>query len=155
MKNQTIFQFKYPLLLLIFSILQSCALKPITSEYSFVPMVHEEITTEALGNQYVLIHNGANIFHKADNTARLNIWINDKPLGQLRGSEYVILKMEQGNYTFRVQHIDVVNMRSTHEVTIDEHTKVINIKPTITSNKLTISNQLPKNFEKYTYAIKR
>lgn len=149
------FNFQFNLLLISLLLLQGCALKPISSEFDYIPIAHEKITPEALGNQLVLIHNGANILHKADNTARLNIWINNKPLGQLRGSEYVILKLEKGTYSFRVQHIDVVNMRSTHEVTIGENTKVIRIKPTLTSNKLTVPNELPKNFEKYTYAVKR
>ncbi|MDN3693370.1 hypothetical protein QWZ06_14285 [Chryseobacterium tructae] len=40
-------------------------------------------------------------------------------------------------------------MRSKHLVDINEHTKVIKIEPTITSNKLTITNMLPENFDKY------
>ena len=46
-------------------------------------------------------------------------------------------------------------MRSTHTVEIDENTKVIKIKPNVTSNRLTVTNELPKKFEKYKYAEKR
>lgn len=42
-------------------------------------------------------------------------------------------------------------MRSEHELEIDNNTKVIKIKPTITSNKLELTNDFPKNFEKYKY----
>jgi hypothetical protein len=46
-------------------------------------------------------------------------------------------------------------MRSENEVEIDEKTKVIKIKPNITSNKLELKNKFPKNFEKFKYAEKR
>ena len=41
------------------------------------------------------------------------------------------------------------------EVEIDEKTKFIKIKPNVTSNKLRLTNELPKNFDKFKYALKR
>jgi hypothetical protein len=136
-------------------LLTSCALKPITSEYTFIKTNIENVKLNDLGNGNVLIYNGANILHKMDNTARLNIWLDQKPLGQIRPSEYVIINLKTGKHLFKVLHIDVVNMRSEHEVEIDEKTKVIKIKPNITSNKLELKNKFPKNFEKFKYAEKR
>ena len=135
--------------------MNSCALKPVTSEYNFIKTDLEQVDLEKLGNGTVLIYNGANIFHKIDNTARLNVWINNKALGQIRPREYVIINLNTGEYQFKALHIDVVNMRSTHKVVLNENTKIIKIKPTLTSNKLEITNLLPKKFEKYTYAKKR
>ena len=142
-------------LLLTILILNSCALKPIVSEYNFVKTNFEKVELDKLGNGNVLIYNGANILHKIDNTARLNIWINNKPLGQIRPSEYVIINLKNGKYQFKALHIDVVNMRSLHDVEITKKTKVIKIKPNLTSNKLTITNEMPKKFDKYKYVIKR
>jgi hypothetical protein len=136
-------------------LLTSCALKPITSEYTFIKTNIENVKLNDLGNGNVLIYNGANILHKMDNTARLNIWLDQKPLGQIRPSEYVIINLKTGKHLFKVLHIDVVNMRSENEVEIDEKTKVIKIKPNITSNKLELKNKFPKNFEKFKYAEKR
>ena len=133
----------------------SCALRPIASEYTFIKNDLEKVNLDKLGNGTVLIYNGANILHKVDVTARLNIWIDNKPLGQLRPSEYVIINLKNGKHQFKVLHIDVVNMRSLHDVEIDEKIKVIKIKPNITSNKLTVTNELPKRFEKFKYAEKR
>jgi hypothetical protein len=45
-------------------------------------------------------------------------------------------------------------MRSTHSFMMNDSVKVIKIKPTITSNKLEITNELPERFEKFTYANK-
>ncbi|MCJ7936005.1 MAG: hypothetical protein MUW56_20845 [Chryseobacterium sp.] len=129
--------------------LSSCALKSIPSEYSTVSL--DKVDTSTLGNGKVLIYNGAGFLHAVDNTARLNIWINDKSLGQIRPKEYLIIDLPKGKYQFKVLHIDMVNMRSTHPVEIDENTKVINIEPTITSNRLTITDVLPQNFDKYVY----
>ncbi|MCF1423069.1 hypothetical protein [Mangrovimonas futianensis] len=141
--------------LLSLILLTSCALKPITSEYTFLKTNIENVELNDLGNGNVLIYNGANILHKMDNTARLNIWLDNKPLGQIRPSEYVIINLNSGKHQFKVLHIDVVNMRSEHEVEIDSETKVIKIKPTVTSNKLELKNEFPENFEKFNYAEKR
>lgn len=136
-------------------LLTSCALKPITSDYTFIKTDLEKVELDELGNGTILIYNGADILHKIDNTARLNIWIDNKPLGQIRPSEYVIINLENGKHKFKALHIDVVNMRSEHDVEIDEKTKVIKIKPNITSNRLTVTNELPEKFKKFKYAEKR
>jgi len=114
-----------------------------------------KVELDKLGDGTILIYNGADILHKLDNTARLNIWIDNIPLGQIRPSEFVIINLKDGKYQFKALHIDLVNMRSTHDVEIDKNTKIIKIKPTITSNKLTVTNELPKRFEKFKYAEKR
>lgn len=133
----------------------SCALKPIVSEYTFIKKNLEKVDLEKLGDGNVLIYNGANIFHKIDNTARLNIWINNRALGQIKPSEYVIINLKKGNYKIKLLHIDLVNIRSNHDVIIDNETKIIKVKPTFASNKLEIINELPKNFNKFKYAGKK
>lgn len=148
-------KYKFVILFSIVLLASSCALKPVTSEYNFVKIDLEDVNLDKLGNGNVLIYNGADILHKIDNTARLNIWIDNKALGQIRGREYVIINLKKGKHMFKALHIDVLKMRSTHDVEIDENTKVIKIKPNLTSNKLWITNELPKKFEKYKYAEKR
>ena len=147
--------FKNTILFSAILLLASCALKPITSEYTFIKTDLEEVTLDKLGNGTILIFNGADILHKIDNTGRLNIWIDNKPLGQIRPGEYVIINLKDGKHQFKALHLDVVNMRSIHDVEIDEKIKVIKIKPNLTSNKLTVTNELPKRFEKFKYAEKR
>jgi len=145
--------FKHLLLIASFALLTSCALKPIPSEYKLINNGIEDL--EKLGDGTIMIYNGSNVLHKADNTERLNIWINDKALGQLRGSEYVVIHLDEGVYKFDVLHLDMVNMRSTHEVTVDAQTKVIEIRPNLTSNKLEVTNEMPEKFYKFKYAEPR
>ena len=57
--------------------------------------------------------------------------------------------------SFKAVHIDMVKMSSLHDVVIDAETKVIEIKPTVTSNKLTVTNAFPEKFKKFKYAEKR
>lgn len=140
-------------LFIVLAALSSCALKPIPTEYNYVKLETVDATT--LGNGKVMIYNGAGIMHKMDNTARLNVWIDGKPIGQLRPKEYLILDLKNGKYKFNVVHIDMVKMKSEFQVDIDENTKVIKVDPTFSSNKLTITNELPKNFDKYIYSLKR
>lgn len=155
MKHKFLQTIKQTLLFSSFILISSCGLKSIPSEYTFVKTNFEKVDLDKLGNGKVLVYNGADIMHKIDNTSRLNIWIDDKPLGQLRASEYVIIDLKNGKYKFKALHLDMVNMRSTDEVEITEITKVIKIKPNLTSNKLTVTNELPKNFEKFKYAENR
>ncbi|MEO8532644.1 MAG: hypothetical protein ABI441_02785 [Flavobacterium sp.] len=134
-----------------FLLATSCGLKSFPSEYTFIKSGFEKVELDKLGKGQVLIYNGADILHKIDNTSRLNIWIDDKPLGQLRANQYVVVNLKKGKYKFKILHWDVVNMRSTAELEIDETTKVIRIKPTISSNKVIVTNELPKNFTKFRY----
>jgi hypothetical protein len=85
---------------LSFILLTSCALKPIKSEYTFIKTNIENVELNDLGNGNVMIYNDANILHKIDNTARLNIWLNNKSLGQIRPSEYVIINLKKGKHHF-------------------------------------------------------
>jgi hypothetical protein len=133
-------------------VLTSCALKPIKTEYTFVKTDLEKVELNKLGDGNILIYNGANILHKLDNTARLNVWIDNKPLGQIKPSEYVIINLKNGQHHFKTLHIDMFNMRSEHEIEVDRATKVIKIKPTVTSNKLEVTNELPSNFENFKYS---
>lgn len=130
----------------------SCGLKPVASEYTFIQTDIEDVKLDDLGSGNVLIYNGADILHKMDNTARLNIWIDNKAVGQLKPSEYAIINLESGPYQVRLLHIDVFNMKSEHEVVIDKDTKIIKVKPNLTSNKLWVTNEFPKRWEKFTYA---
>lgn len=127
--------------------LSSCALRTVPSDYASVKL--DVIDHKTLGNGKVLIYNGAGVLHQMDNTARLNIGLDGKSLGQIRPKEYVIINIEKGKHEFNALHIDMVNMRSKHPVEVDEYTKVIKIEPTITSNKLTVTNVLPEHFDKY------
>lgn len=152
---KTIKSLKKSLLLLPLLIVASCGLKAVPSDYSFINTGMENVTIDKLGNGKVLVYNGADILHKVDNTARLNVWIDGKAVGQVRGAEYVVIELKPGTYDFKVQHLDMFNMRSNHEVTVTENTKVIRVEPTLTSNKLTVTDELPGNFGKFKYAPKR
>lgn len=155
MKTTTNKLMKYFGIILALSLLTSCALKPIQSEFVYLYNDLNNVELDKLGDGKVLIYNGADALHKIDNTARLNIWIDGKALGQIRPSEYVIINLDKSEHTFKVLHIDLVNMRSEHNVLIDNDTKIIKIKPTVTSNKLSVTNILPNNFDKFKFAQKR
>lgn len=136
-------------IILILSVLSACSpLKPINSEYNLIrtgtsPEVYK------YGNGKILIYNGAGVLNKIDDTATLNIWVNGKALGQIRANEYVVLYLLPNTYEIRVQHKDTVNFESEHTIIINNETSVINIKPTISSNKVEITNEIPFNFKIY------
>lgn len=139
------------LTLLIAILFTSCGLRPIPSEHSLVQMDKQQTTLDVLGNGKILIYNDANILHTSDNTSRLNIIMDGKNLGQLRAKDYVIVHLKDGKHFFDLMHLDLVKMRSEHVVMVTDTVKVIRVKPTITSNKLEVTNQLPANWDKYGY----
>ncbi|MEC8833031.1 MAG: hypothetical protein VX772_11780, partial [Bacteroidota bacterium] len=99
MKKFNLIAFVFVLLLNV-----SCALKPISSEHALLRMEKEDVSLESLGNGKVLIYNDANILHTGDNTARLNIILDDKNLGQLRAKDFAIIQLENGDHVFKIRH---------------------------------------------------
>ncbi len=133
----------------------SCALRPISSNYDYQQHKSESVNIDNLGNGKILIYNDADALHKLDNTARINLWINEQPMGQLRSNEYAILELKKGTYDIKMAHIDMAMFKNTKKVIIDDQTKVIRIKATAVSNELIITNELPSNLKKIKYVKKR
>ncbi|RZJ69354.1 hypothetical protein [Flavobacterium sp.] len=137
---------------LIFS---SCALSAVATQHTVVDTSGETITLNSLGNGKVLLYNGAGFFNKIDNTARVNVWIDGLAVGQIRVGEYAVVFLPDGKHKLKVEHIDMVKMRSEHEIDVANDTKIIEVKPTLTSNKANIVSELPVNFERYKQMPKR
>jgi hypothetical protein len=132
---------------LVFLILGSCALKPIPSAYDYVKK--ERVSMSDLGDGKVLIYNAAGWKHTIDNTARVNLWIDQKEAGQIRDKEYVIYNLDLGTRGFKLLHIDFIKFNTTHAVKVNKSTKVIMIEPTVFSNNVQIVNLFPHNFEEF------
>ncbi|GIQ57552.1 hypothetical protein Flavo103_06880 [Flavobacterium collinsii] len=154
MKKYFLELIKRGILPLIAFLVFSCGLKSVPSEYTFIENGLVNVELSKLGNGKILIYNGAGFLYKMDNTGELNIWIDGKSLGQLRTNEYVVIDLEKGKRKFEILHFDVVNMGSKKEVEIDEHTKIIRIKPNLFSNRLSVTNKMPGNFAEFRYAKK-
>ena len=149
MKNITIY------LILVISTLTGCSpLKSIKSEYNLIRTSAGGISANEVGNGKILIFNGSGMKNKIDDTSRLNIWINGNALGQLNANEYAVILLLPGTYNFRLQHKDVANFESTHEVEITKETIFINVKPTVTSNKVEIVTNMPEELRWYNNILK-
>ena len=142
-------------------LLASCApgpfipvLEPIASEYDLIKTDLSSAQLDQLGNGDVLIYNNTNMLLKMDNEDRFNIWINDKALGQLRANEYIIVNLEEGNHQLKVHRGNIVTLKSSHDFEVDSNTKIVGISPIFVTNRLIRKNELPTQFEKFTYAKK-
>jgi hypothetical protein len=147
-------KFVLPLIFLSFLLLfNSCSLRPVSSEYAFLDKntAHD---LNNLGNGKIIIYNGDYYCPTitCGITTKLNIWLDNKPLGQINYGEFVIINLENGNHNFEVLHLDVFKMRSEHSLEITNETRIIKIKPTIFSNSVKITNVLPNGFFYYNYA---
>lgn len=87
---------KFFLFITISLLFSSCVLKPIKSEYSLLRSLSEPVLLSELDNGKILIYNGANSLNKIDDTSTLNIWINNRVLGQLKANEYAIIYLLPG-----------------------------------------------------------
>lgn len=142
------------LILVIFTLTGCSPLKSIKSEYNLIRTSAGGISAKSFGNGKIIIFNGSGMMNKIDDTSRLNIWINGNALGQLNANEYAILLLLPGTYNFRLQHKDVANFESTHEVEITKETMFINVKPTLTSNKVEIVANMPEELRWYNNVLK-
>lgn len=141
---------KAVIVLLLMSLLSGCnTLKPIKTEFNLIKTFSSTVRVSDYGNGKILIYNGAGFWHKSDNSSTLNIWINGRALGQIRLYEYAIFYLLPDKYEFRITHKDIANFESSHTIIIDNKTSVINIKPTTTSNKVEITNEIPLGFDNY------
>ena len=105
---------------------------------------------DELGNGTVIIYNGAKGFYKNKlNTGRLSIWIDDKLLEHIDPYEYLIVPLSKGKHHVKLLHVDVFNIKSEHYIVINDETKILQVKPTAFSNKLLITNSLPKKFDRF------
>ena len=144
MKNLTIY------IIFITSIFPSCSpLKSVKSEYKLIRTASSGISANEVGNGKVLIFNGSGMNHKIDDTSRLNVWINGSVLGQLNSNEYAVIYLLPGTYNFKLQHKDIGNFESTHLIEIVKETTFINVKPTVTSNKVEIIANFPEELRWY------
>ena len=147
---------KQTLLKILFAsfLLAGCSnLKPVPTEYKLIRTFSNTPRLFEYGKGKILIYNAAGLNHKVDDTSRLNIWINGRSLGQLQANQYAILFLMPDTYEFKLQHKDIGNFESSHTIKIDINTSVISMKPTISSNKVEITNSMPENFQIYKNVI--
>lgn len=138
--------------LIFFSIVffSGCALSPIPVEVNLIKATNQEIDN-VVGSGTVLLFNDAGTLYTIDVTDRVNIWINGLAIGQLESEEYVIIKTNLGKVTFKVRHLDLAIMESSHVINIDKNTRYIRVAPTLISNVVQVMTTLPEDFKKYKY----
>jgi hypothetical protein len=143
------------LFLFIASLFYSCDLKPIQTEFNLQRTFSVPVLIGELDNGKILIYNGAGFNNKIDNSSFLNVWINNKPLGQLMSNEFAVIYLLPGKYEFKLVHKDIKNFTSNHTLEITEDSKIICVRPTITSNKAEITNIIPDNFHLFRNIIRQ
>lgn len=105
---------------------------------------------DELGNGNILIYNAAKGLYKNKlNTGRISIWINEKLLGHVDPQQYIIVTLEKGKHRVKLLHVDVFNIDSEHDIEITDKTKIVQVKPTAFSNRLQVTNILPKKFDRF------
>lgn len=149
---------KILLLLFILAIsLNSCGIKKIVSEKEYLRLPLDETNIDNLGNGKILFYNGDYYCPVVECgwTTKINVHFNEIQLGTINYNEYFIVELEKGDYNVKLKHWDAVNMKSQHQISINENTKIIKLRTTAFSNDLEIINELPEEFENYKYVEKK
>ncbi len=123
----------------------------IGTETNYLNFPREKINLDNLGNGKILFFNGdyyCPLIECGINT-KMNVQVNNVSFGQLNYGEYFIVEMNYGVYEVQLKHRDLFHMKSKHKLKIDKSTKVIKIEPTDFSNKITITNEVPKELESF------
>ncbi|MGB3585470.1 MAG: hypothetical protein WBA23_02965 [Tunicatimonas sp.] len=128
----------------------SCTLKPVASENYLIKNNLHQANIDSLGDGKILIYNGADPLLMG-NDDRMNIWINGKPLGQLRSREYTVVDVGMGDCEFNLARRSLFLIKSNHTIKINPGTKVVSIDPVFVTNTMTQTNKLPSWLEKYAY----
>lgn len=140
---------KLLLLLSIFNFtLTSCSLRAIPTEIPYKRVDVSNIDINSLGNGKILFYNYGYYcpIMSCGWTTKLNIKMNGVSLGQINYGEYFIIEIEKGEYEFQLTHKDVINIKTTLKLKVDENTKIIQSIPKPLSNSITITNQIPADF---------
>ncbi len=129
----------------------SCSLKAIPSEIPYVILDKNSVNLNSLGNGKILFYNYGYYCPTIEcgRTTKLNIKINGRSLGQINYGEFFIVEIENGEYEFQLMHKDVINIKSTIKVVIDEKTKIIQAIPRPLSNSIKITNEIPAEFHNF------
>ena len=142
----------------IFAIsLNSCGIKKVISEKEYLRLPLNEINLDKLGNGKILFYNGDYYCPVVECgwTTKINVHFNEIQLGTINYNEYFIVELKKGNYNVKLKHWDAVNMKSEHQISIDENTKIVKLQTTAVSNDIEIVNELPDEFRSYNYVEKK
>ena len=149
--NNKISKLKDSLILSSLVLMFGCKMPAFVSEVNYVPLSHENIELNKLGNGRVLFVNGDYYcpIITCGKLNRINIKMGDTSFGQINYGEYFIVNIKKGVHEFSLEHKDVFKMSNVIELQIDENTKVISVSPKTFSNKMVITNEIPPSFEYY------
>ena len=134
-------------LLMPLFLFMSCSLSPVQRE---IILPAQEINTAGLAqnNVRIIMYNNACFWtHGLDRTGHINVTMNNKGVGRLDMKKYIVIDTPKGKTNFDLAHRDLLLFTSHHSVNLSQKLNYIEIKPTFSSQRLTIKPSLPEDFE--------
>lgn len=119
---------------------------PVPNQY---PVVHGAIPAHSIRDDqtFVAFFNNANpVLYGLDNSAKLNIWVNDKSVGQLGLGEHIQVILPNGNHRVTLKHLDLFYFTSQHDLELTGEPTFVEVRPTVVSNHLKAYKNKPPAF---------
>lgn len=132
--------------------LAGCMARPVRPE---IPHLAEDLASKSSSPDEVrlVVYNGSNkLLFGMDYTGRVNIWLDGKALGGPDIGEYLQVQVPRGKHQFKLVHLDLVEIKSVHEVDLQDDPTFMEVYATPVSNafklhpELPTGNALPKPF---------
>ena len=129
----------------ILAALIGCAATPPVQEVS-LPSQSLNKFPEDGSIQLVIFNDSNTLLYGLDNSGKINIHFDGKGVGQLSIGQYVILSVKEGTHKIDLLHKDIVNMSSTHQVSVSDSPTYLKIHANADSNGAEVV-QKPGDFE--------
>jgi len=152
MKNSI--KYKFALLLLI-TVIPGCygihhKFERIEPQYTLIPRTMHGLPAEE-GNSRVVIFNNSNVLlYGPDLTDKIDILIDNKPLGSIRMHEYIMFDLMLGTHNLDLTHYDLFKFSNSYNLEINDNKMYIEVYNGLISTKFKLVHELPERFhEKY------
>jgi predicted small lipoprotein YifL len=103
-------------------------------------------TSDASQHRVVFFNNSNFLKYGMDGSGKINIYLNEKALGQLKIGQYVVVEMPPGEHRVDLLHKDIGNFSSIHTLQVKHNEQYVKIYAKLTSNGLEVVPK-PDNFE--------
>ena len=129
----------------ILAFLVGCAATPPAREVNLPKQSINELLEDTL-IQLVIFNDSNSLMYGLDGSGKINIHHNGKGVGQLKIGQYVILAVKEGSHTIDLLHKDIVNLSSTHQISVSSSPAYLKIYSKVTSNGAELVSK-PESFE--------
>jgi hypothetical protein len=118
-----------------------CAAAPPNQDFTLPSQILSDPVRDSRLKRLVIYNDSNGLIYGLDNSGKINVYLNGMGVGQLPIGKYVIVAIEGGTHTIKLEHRDIKLFKSTHEIMVSDDLQYLKISSTMTSNSAEIVPQ--------------